>query len=222
MDSCIILNDFIRQEKKTLQYLKTKRKNSTLNNLAIAAERASISEALGMNAYFNWIAPHNDVCDDLLTIHVGGEILCEKNAINSFSYYFAISKEHEKCPHKILRKYHFDYTSKINPRREPHPLFHLQLPGKLSKDMNAIRCDIEHLSPDIRIPRIPYFPMSLALVLHLAFWEFKDDDTKGIREDGAWLNIVRENERALWKKYMDICVTMIANNQLISEEVYRT
>jgi len=222
MNSCHEdVSAFLLRERKTLEYLEGKRSCPMLANMATAAYRSkyNISKA-GFSSYLNWSVAHDEL-DSVYDIHVGGSGSCNKDgALECVSYFFTISEEIDG-KHKVLRKFHFDYTNPANERRRPQPLFHLQFPGELPSWMEDCY-KIDHLDPKLSEPRILYFPMSLSLVLHIAFSEFQDEYTDKIIKDGGWLGLVRADQKMLWKPYMETCLEHISRNRIIFNEAYAT
>lgn len=217
MDSCIVNTEFIKRDMLTLNYLRSKKSKELVGISKFAAEAyINTTEKHGMNAYFEWPVDHATSGKELL-IHIGGRIECQEGVINDITYFFAVSENK-----KVLRKYHFDYTNRNNPRRLPHPVFHLQLPGMLPPNMLQSGYDVNHLDPKLSEPRILYLPMSLALVMHMAFSEFKNENTDSIIKDGFWQGIIRTDQDALWKKYMEKCINIINNKKLVYDEAYRS
>ncbi len=223
MDAC--LEDpsaFIKREKDTLEFLSSKHSKRGLSEIAQAANQArySICVATGASVYFSWGIMLNN---HYLTVHVGGLVECSEDNINNISYFMALTEEndngHQK-KHTVLRKYHFDYTAPGNERNTHHPMFHLQFPGKLSLHMPVNEYDIAYLSPHLSEPRIFYLPMSLALVLHTAFSEFRYSDTESIRKDAGWHSHVKKSQRALWLPYFKKCHDHIEGGKILLDEAY--
>lgn len=224
MDAC--LRDaaaFLENEKKTLVYLSSKHSTRGLGEIANVAniERYKTNTKNGLSIHFSWLVIHGD-SGRFYQVHVGGLVSLEGDKIDNISYFIAIADEEseEGCPRKVLRKYHFDYSHPANTRRNPHPMFHLQLPGKLPPDMPEDKYEDSHLIPELSEPRVFYFPMSLSLVLHMAFSEFMSDDTEAIREDGGWRGLIKRSQETLWKPYMEKCLNHISNGRMVFDEAY--
>jgi hypothetical protein len=127
-------------------------------------------------------------------------------------------------PKKILRKFHFDYVTERGDQREPHPRFHLQYCGGLppAAESLGITNDLMiPLEPQIKGPRIFFNPMTLGLLMNMAFYEFPCDDTEKIRKSGEWQNLVRQNERKILKPFYGKCATLAGrDNAIFFDEVY--
>jgi len=120
-------------------------------------------------------------------------------------------------PTKILRKFHFDYITKREDQREPHPRFHLQYCGALSPIAHLNISDklIKRLDPDVDGPRLFFRPMTLGLLMNIVFHEFPCDDTEKIRRDGAWRNLVRENENLVLVPFYEKCVELAGKKAFV-------
>jgi len=113
---------------------------------------------------------------------------------------------------RILRKYHFDYTSaQGSSGRQPHPVFHLQYAGKLSKHHISLDLDHTHITCDswLSEPRISIAPMSYALMLNMVFKEFPDEVNQRIIETPEWRSLVKTNEDIFLKPYFEHCSTFL-------------
>jgi hypothetical protein len=72
-----------------------------------------------------------------------------------------------------------------------------------------IACD--HLDGWLETPRIFFMPMSLSLVLHLAFREFQDDSTDKLCEQMEWQSIhVRSAQNGLVAPYLEKVLHLVA------------
>lgn len=150
-------------------------------------------------------------------IYLGSLVDVKKDDFNKYencSYYIAIC---EGCspPAKFLRKFHFDYN--LSETKCFHPIFHLQYCGKLSpslKDIGYNQTHIEHMSPWLSVPRIPFTPISLALLLKYIFREFCDKKTNHqIAELSEWRDIIKENEQLILEPYYKTCNNFIDKNK---------
>lgn len=128
------------------------------------------------------------------------------------------------APAKILRKFHFDYATQRKDMRERHPRFHLQYCGGVLPQMQGwgVTNDLmSPLCPEVRGPRIFFRPMTLALLMNIAFHEFPCGDTDEIRNRGEWLNLVRENERVILKPFYSKCADLAGKDGIVFfEQVY--
>ena len=224
MNSCLSdVRTFLNNERKTLEYLSSKISRKGLQEIANAANQSRYTNFnKGLSVYLPWSVPLVTY-DDIGRIHVGGVVCCQNGAIDNISYFLAVTRKNSSDGrHRVLRKYHFDYCNPGNSRRTPHPLFHLQMPGKLPPHMPRENYDVSQLNPELSEPRILYLPMSLSLVLHVAFSEFASDDTDNIRKDGRWRNLIKRDQEALWKPYMEKCLEHIDHGRVIFDEAYAT
>lgn len=121
-------------------------------------------------------------------------------------------------PQKILRKFHFDYVTERKDQREPHPRFHLQYCGGLppaAKTLGMTSNLIDPLYPHIEGPRIFFYPMTLGLLMNMAFYEFPCDDTEEIRKSGEWQNLIRENEKQVLMPFYKRCAELAGNDDFV-------
>lgn len=220
MDSCLSDADrFLAHEKATLVYLSRFRSSRHLSHIGTAAHQARYNFSdRGFDVDFSWDVVH-DERKAIYKVHIGGSATCNcvdtTKSLTDISYYLAITEDMI-----VHRKYHFDYTAPSNDGRSPHPIFHLQFAGKLPRHMREKGYAIDHLYPGLSEPRILYLPMSLALVLHIAFSEFVWEDTEKIRKDGGWHDLIGRDQETLWKPYMQKCVEHINRGKLVFDEAY--
>ncbi|MFH1697480.1 MAG: hypothetical protein ABH882_00300 [Candidatus Omnitrophota bacterium] len=151
--------------------------------------------------------------DQKRKIHIGGVVNLKQRNLSEYekySYYFAIC-DNLDSPSRLVRKFHFDYVlpDTAGTRRQPHPIFHLQYCGELTPGLvrkGYGENHIQHMSPDLSVPRIPFTPISLALLIDYILREFCD---KNIAEKGRqifeWRSIVKDNEKSLLGPYYNQC-----------------
>lgn len=141
-------------------------------------------------------------------IHVVAAISADaKEQYENVSYHLVVAKKNPSP--EILRIFHFDYNPKANV--SDHPYFHMQYGGDMSPKLSDIYTD--NYNSWLSFPRIVYKPMSLALLMHFAFVNFKDDQIDKILNDSCWRNIVKENEEYLWKSYFENTMKYLANEE---------
>lgn len=128
-------------------------------------------------------------------VRVGGNVGFAQGELQEQSYWIEVfGKKDSDCANKILYRIHFDVAVPgIDKNKELHPLYHVQLGGK-SREAFYIDDEMQHWS----IPRIPYFPLSLALFLEIVFREFGGELVRDrfIRSNG-WRKIIAKNERTM-------------------------
>jgi hypothetical protein len=146
------------------------------------------------------------------TAFIGGKVIPSNdgNSYDLLSYYLAICRN-EEMKNEPLRKLHFDYTEPDPSHRQPHPIFHFQQPGKLTRAMTEAGCNIDHLYPWLSEPRLPYMPMSLALLINLVFSEFPDEKTTRFIEHTEWRHLIHKNEVLLLYPYYEQCYKFVDN-----------
>lgn len=144
-----------------------------------------------------------------IRFHIGSLI---RSDYSQATYYLAIcdyNKAEASC--QIMRKFHFDYDN--GTEAKPHPMFHFQYAGKKPPGMG------DHgklyqavLSPWLSEPRLPYPPMSLALLLNCVFVEFSTEITIKISEDNKWRELVKTNETRLLEPYYSNCKNFLSGD----------
>lgn len=145
-----------------------------------------------------------------------------KNDYSQVTYYLAICSSVASGNCKILRKFHFDYDNGTGTRRQPHPRYHFQYAGEKPSGM-CVPCEPYEnvLYPSLSEPRLPYTPMSLALLLNCVFIEFRTEITNKISEDNQWRNLVEANEEQLLKPFYRNCCNLF-NGEHSSKKLFTT
>ena len=128
-------------------------------------------------------------------VRAGGNVRFSQGELQEQSYWIEVfgMKDSDRSS-KILYRIHFDVAVPgVDKNKELHPLYHLQLGGK-PRDADYIDDERQHWS----IPRIPYFPLSLALFLEIVFREFGGELVRNrFIKSNSWRNIVAENEKKM-------------------------
>lgn len=145
-------------------------------------------------------------------VHIGFQVTRKGRAVSDFSYYLCLIDGDV-----VLKKYHFDYTSNLTgeTRNNPHPYFHLQSPGGLSPRLESIVDNEKYnnLRPGVEEPRLPYTPMSLAYLLHIALTDFPTDHSHKVIADGNWLKNIRRFEEQILLNYYERCQAIIKDKK---------
>ena len=71
------------------------------------------------------------------------------------------------------------------------------------------------LLPNVDGPRIFFRPMTLALLMNMAFHEFPCQDTDEIKRRGEWQNLVRENERKILVPFYERCAQLAGKDRIV-------
>ncbi len=131
-------------------------------------------------------------------VFLGGRVEVKNNAHDNISYYLGVSKYRSRgC--KLIRKIHFDY--------QPHsghgekPIFHLQYGGELSPLLKAFNCNDQLLQSYESKPRIPFMPMSLALLINILLFESQDLACSQVSGRREWQDLVTTNESTFWSPF---------------------
>ncbi len=151
-------------------------------------------------------------------------VIADESTYEGISYYVAICNN--DTPHaRLLRKYHFDYASQAQSRRQPHPVFHLQYAGELSKHLEQLDLKHEHIDSWLSEPRLHFSPMSLALLINLILKEFPCETNQKFIELREWRDLMRGNEKLLLAPYYKACHQFLSNRpkgQLFINDFYYT
>lgn len=143
--------------------------------------------------------------------------------IVSMSHYLCIVEGREPV-RRILRKFHFDYVNEADYRRGAHPRFHVQYGGELTPAMKLMGVEDKHIQPllpSVEGPRIFFWPMTLALLMNVAFYEFPTTDTDTIKRTSEWLSLLRENERIVLAPFYELCCRFAGKDAFVfSEKIY--
>jgi hypothetical protein len=218
MDACLQDTEAVlERERQTLLWVRNKAtKIQRLFELSRSAEDACrrFDKHAGMGVYLRWQVTSEE--HNHFWIHVGGLIQVSDGAIDNMSYYLCVTRASDASDvQRHLRKYHFDYANPRVRAKRRSSVFHLQYPGKLPGELKGDDFDDEteeRMDAWLEEPRIFYLPMSLALLLHLAFREFPDQYTNRLCEDGEWQSIhVHRDQQCLILPYLEKCVEVAAS-----------
>jgi hypothetical protein len=135
-----------------------------------------------------------------------------ENRYDNVSYYAALCLDGSGSG-KLLRKFHFDLAVPGQIRNRPHPLFHLQYCGTLSRRLEDRGFTVKHMDPSVSEPRLWYSPMSLALLLHCLFLEFRDETTLRFMNRTEWRLLVKKNEDFLLCPYFEKSSSFLRNER---------
>ncbi len=161
---------------------------------------------------FKFITSFDDIIETKsIKIWVGANYSTEPKCCNQFkefSYFMAITREEEGVP-VVLRKFHFDYDASDC---DFTPTFHLQYGGELCRKMDDINCSHERVYPWLSKPRLSFFPVSLAIILHIVFCEFcESDEATRLIERLEWRNLLRANEKLILADYYKQCDNYVSS-----------
>ena len=109
---------------------------------------------------------------------------------------------------KIVRKFHFDYEPRLNPK-EPKPILHIQYCGKMASYLSQYDYKNDHIAafyPELEKPRIPAQPVCLGILLDWIFHEFwEKSDFQNMTKDNAWRKHIQQIEVELLHPYFKTC-----------------
>jgi hypothetical protein len=166
-----------------------------------------------------------DYADQECRLFLGAEVNKQGrgNLVGNASYCICTVQGRQK-PEKVLRKFHFDYITARLDQRAQHPRFHLQYCGGLPPALGAIGVTddlMKELIPAVEGPRIFFGPMTLGLLMNMAFYEFPSDETDAIMERGEWRNLVQENITEILVPYYKRCAELGQKDKVyFFDEVY--
>jgi hypothetical protein len=160
-------------------------------------------------------------------VYIGAKIeVINKKHYENICYSIAVC-ESEMPRRPILRKFHFDYEDPGNRQlNDPKPSFHLQFCGELSPGLRMAGYgdnEVNHLCPWLSKPRIPFMPMSLALLLNMILLECRQTpEAHKILESPEWRGIVEANEKRILKPFFQGCAGFVAgpNRRLLTNEFF--
>lgn len=208
---------FIKNEITTIEYLKHQSAGlPNLYEICTACSNNLVNDPKqGMSFYLSWTIPDENYNYDILTMHVGVTINLVNSVVSDASYFFFVTAND-----MVIKKIHFDYTCPCNNRNSPQPLFHVQFPGELPSCLENELC-IDHLFPKVSEPRVIYFPMTLALLLHIVFSEFPSIDTDKIKDESYWLSKhIKRDEVNVLRPFIKTQLTIIDNGKSLLESIY--
>ena len=196
----IVPSDFINNEVKTLGFIQNQATLAS-NFPMLCAEASTTYDILrgrSHNTKFSF------GCELALQIEGSSRTVFVEGLIeNNYSpatYALSIcdSKESGKS---VIRKFHFDYDPNAKDSIDKKPLYHLQYGGKTTPRLERAGLSSEHLQDWLSVPRIPHFPINLALLLDFIFNEFPSEETKKVSEQSEWRDLIKKNEELLLKPY---------------------
>ena len=162
--------------------------------------------------------------DDLIVVVCGKVEPSGRKKYKHITYCMTVCRQQPNAS-GILRKLHFDVTSGEPLRRmQGHPICHLQYCGSFLPFLSTLgyaKQQMEPMHPWLSEPRIPYWPMSLALIVDLAFREFPSEAGSKFREKSEWQSIIRKNEALLLANFYSHCLAVIgARGRTLAESFY--
>lgn len=210
MDSCLQdARSVLQNEQRTLEWLRNK--TATIPHLrdlycSAADSLLRFNRDEGMQVFLRWEVLHTN--GDALDLHIGGLIQLENAVIDNATYYLCIAHGHtDQSRSRVLRKFHFDYANSSVRGTRQSSVFHLQYAGKLPSHLRD-RYDDAHLDSWLEEPRIFFLPMSLSLIMHMAFREFPDEYTNRLCEDGEWRSVfVQRDQQSLVVPFLEKCLS---------------
>jgi hypothetical protein len=146
-----------------------------------------------------------------------------KNEFGNVTYCFAICRARGGGRYTILRKFHFDVTC-AGTRLQEQPRFHVQYCGEMIPQMTQMGCkadQLDQMHPWLSEPRIFIPPISLALLLDMAFHEFPDAQSAKFRQDPYWRSLIRKQENLILLPFHNKCSEIIkARGETLAEAFY--
>jgi hypothetical protein len=224
--------DLIESELSVLNHLRTDtyitENHSHLADAAnkyYARSRASYAGGFEFFSYFDmWHRPahkgklklaRRGMPTPNLRLLVASRIDLKKGAFQNVTYCLAVCRLGRKG-FPILRKFHFDiaFATGTTSRSQAHPSCHLQYCGDMipaMAEMGVLQTQLNQLNPWLSEPRLFSSPMSLALLVDMAFHEFPDQPSGKFRNTSAWKDLIRQQEALVLKPFYEKCLGVIVN-----------
>lgn len=190
-----------KHELATLNFLRTSPTVATnFSMLARDAEYAyfRIKNAQAGYGFESWLEA--DLDGTRRRIFFGGKVDVENGLHTGSSYYLAFGKNLQ-TPEALIRKIHFDFQPQAG--QSDKPVFHMQYAGQLSRTLRDCGCTDQSLQPKESKPRIPFIPVSLALLLDIIFVESLDGNCSRLHNSSEWCDLVKSNETAFLDPFFD-------------------
>lgn len=149
-----------------------------------------------------------------LRLVVASLIELNKGVFQNVTYCLAVCRLRTKG-FPILRKFHFDITFAAGGTKrqsQAHPSCHLQYCGTMLRgmaDMGVLQSQLDHLNPWLSEPRIFSSPISLALLIDMAFHEFPNEPSRKFRDRPEWRDLIRKQETLVLKPFYQECLDVI-------------
>lgn len=164
-----------------------------------------------------------------LRLVVASLIEVKKGAFQNVTYCLAVCRLGTKgLP--VLRKFHFDITfaaGTSTTKSQAHPSCHLQYCGEMIPDManmGVLETQLNQLNPWLSEPRLFSSPMSLALLVDMAFHEFPDQPSRKFRDTNAWKDLIRKQEilvlKPFYQKCLDVIIDKHDQKKTLADEFY--
>ena len=128
------------------------------------------------------------------SVRIGANVQFQDDALIVQTYWIEVfgSDNNEKLKNKVIYRLHFDVAVPGEVNKIDHPIYHIQIGGKVSDAQYATQ-DMKHWS----VPRIPYVPLSLAMFLEIVLREFGDDIVKKFIKSKEWNNMLLNNQKVM-------------------------
>lgn len=199
--------ELVEYDCKTLEFIQSnmsKIDGGLTSDAKNAAGKYRYCEALSFESSFAYLRDNK-----YIEVNVGAEIVTRNGNYDKVSYHLLLTDVNNK----IYRKFHFDYHP--DAKNHGHSIFHFQYGGGLSSKLKGKYSEKDYF-PWLKEPRIPFKPMSLALLIHLLFINIEDQEVKKVRDTPEWKSLVRNNELFLWKNFFTNCYTYIKSTRFQS------
>ena len=197
---CESIAEYLKLEKDTLKILEESKyikEECCRTNL-----KAVYSQSRGDK--FSTLDLHLRFCSSVFGSHshdvtLGGYFFCNSNSLTRATYSVEIFESVVNAgPKKIISRLHFDYASRNEPNASMHPVFHIQMWGKLPGHLDNL--GVKYQTPEnsaISCPRVPFAPLSLALFLNMMIKELGNDKLRRLLESQKWRELVKRHEQKI-------------------------
>lgn len=213
-------SDYLSLAKATVECIRNQQEVRSENNefcSSIDQLYSQLSNKKATGFHFNGILC-SIIDDHEHNVRVGGKVGFLHGELQEQSYWIEVfGKKNSNYSTKILYRIHFDVAvPDIDKNKELHPLYHVQSGGK-PRNTHYINDEMQHWS----IPRIPYFPLSLALFLEIVFREFGGELVRNrFIKSNAWRRIVANNERRMLSAFAKTFRQVWSKSQTVSGIYY--
>lgn len=147
----------------------------------------------------------------------------DKHQLLNSSYLIEIfGEESSDAADAILTRIHFDVVSRDDRMCSKYPLYHLQVGGNPSEGgyYSKDKWRNENMKA-LSYPRIPFYPLSLALFIDMILRELGDYDAKVFLKNAIWRGVVRKSETMMLLPFLKcLCAGNENQDRRFSEMYY--
>lgn len=222
---CENIAEYLALEKATLNVLRNSKyvqEECSRTNLQTVFSQSMGDGFSTANLYFQFRSSvfdskSHEVC-------LGCYFLCDSSVLKQASYSVEICQLSQRggmSPNKVVSRMHFDYASRTEPNACQHPVFHVQMWGKLPRHLRDKGINYENEDNSaISYPRVPFAPLSSALFLNMMIKELGSDNLRKLLKVPAWDELIKRHERKILAPFFDRLKDCLAAGSHVSEFYY--